>query len=82
MGRFQVRYDSRVLIYESKLFIRLATGLVGPLKSALEAVAMISWLLNNLSPSLAVWPDLVKYRHFGQKFEAFGNFWKVDLVLG
>ena len=42
MGRFQVRYDSRVLIYESKLFIRLATGLVGPLKSALEAVAMIS----------------------------------------
>ena len=28
MGCFQVRYDSRVVIYERKLFIRLATGLV------------------------------------------------------
>ena len=28
MGCFQVRYDSRVIIYERKLFIRLATGLV------------------------------------------------------
>ena len=28
MGCFQVRYDSRVLIYERKLFIRLATGCV------------------------------------------------------
>ena len=27
MGCFQVRYDSRVVIYERKLFIRLATGL-------------------------------------------------------
>ena len=26
MGYFQVRYDSRVLIYERKMFIRLATG--------------------------------------------------------
>ena len=26
MGCFQVRYDSRVVIYERKLFIRLATG--------------------------------------------------------
>ena len=26
MGYFQVRYDSRVIIYEHKLFIRLATG--------------------------------------------------------
>ena len=25
MGSFQVRYDSRVIIYERKLFIRLAT---------------------------------------------------------
>ena len=25
MGYFQVRYDSRVVIYERKLFIRLAT---------------------------------------------------------
>ena len=28
MGYFQVRYDSRVVNYEHKLFIRLATGLV------------------------------------------------------
>ena len=26
MGYFPVRYDSRVLIYERKMFIRLATG--------------------------------------------------------
>ena len=26
MGYFQVRYDSRVVIYERKMFIRLATG--------------------------------------------------------
>ena len=26
MGYFQVRYDSRVVIYERKLFIRLAAG--------------------------------------------------------
>ena len=26
MGYFPVRYDSRVVIYESKMFIRLATG--------------------------------------------------------
>ena len=26
MGCFQVRYDSRVVNYERKLFIRLATG--------------------------------------------------------
>ena len=26
MGYFPVRYDSRVVIYERKLFIRLATG--------------------------------------------------------
>ena len=29
MGYFQVRYDSRVVNYESKLFIRLATGVDG-----------------------------------------------------
>ena len=28
MGYFPVRYDSRVVIYECKMFIRLATGLV------------------------------------------------------
>ena len=26
MGYFQVRYDSRVVIYERKMFIRFATG--------------------------------------------------------
>ena len=33
MGYFQVRYDSRVVKYECKMFIRLATG-----KSTLEMV--------------------------------------------
>ena len=28
MGYFPVRYDSRVVIYERKMFIRWATGLV------------------------------------------------------
>ena len=28
LGYFQVRYNSRVVIYERKMFIRLATGLV------------------------------------------------------
>ena len=28
MGYFPVRYDSRVIIYKRKMFIRLATGLV------------------------------------------------------
>ena len=28
MEYFQVRYDSRVVIYERKMFIRLVTGLV------------------------------------------------------
>ena len=27
MGYFPVRYDSRVVIYERKIFIRLATGI-------------------------------------------------------
>ena len=29
MGYFPVRYDSRVVIYERKMFIRLATGHTG-----------------------------------------------------
>ena len=32
MGCFQVRYDSRVVNYEHKLFIRLATGESKPIK--------------------------------------------------
>ena len=28
MGYFPVRHDSRVVIYERKMFIRLATGVV------------------------------------------------------
>ena len=35
MGCFQVRYDSRVVIYERKIFIRLATG-AALLKRALK----------------------------------------------
>ena len=36
MECFQVRYDSRVRIYERKLFIRLATGKLGIMKFAFE----------------------------------------------
>ena len=32
MGCFKVRYDSRVVIYKGKLFIRLATGLLNRVK--------------------------------------------------
>ena len=28
MGYFPVRYDSRVVIYDRKMFIRLATGII------------------------------------------------------
>ena len=28
MGYFPVRYDSRVIIYDRKMFLRLATGVV------------------------------------------------------
>jgi len=35
MGYFTVRYDSRVVIYERKMFIRLATGVFGDLKITL-----------------------------------------------
>ena len=38
MGCFQVRYDSRVVIYEHKLFIRLATGRKIKNKNYLSAV--------------------------------------------
>ena len=34
MGYFQVRYDSRVVIYEHKLFIRLATEKIEPQEAA------------------------------------------------
>ena len=30
MGYFQVRYDSRVVIYDRRAFIRLATGRTAP----------------------------------------------------
>ena len=38
MGHFQVRYDSRVVIYDRKAFIRLATGLRQGLNLAIKMV--------------------------------------------
>ena len=46
MGYFQVRYDSRVVIYERKMFIRLATGKIFTyyykLSITLESLASLS----------------------------------------
>ena len=39
MRYFPVRYDSRVVIYEHKMFIRLATGLV-PMIITFKTVAI------------------------------------------
>ena len=51
MGYFPVRYDSRVIIYERKMFIRLATGL----KRGLNLPRPISLGANRLSLSLIVY---------------------------
>ena len=53
MGYFQVRYDSRVVIYEHKLYIRLATG--GP-QNVTENDAE-SFLLKSLLKFLLIWSD-------------------------
>ena len=42
MGYFQVRYDPRVIIYERKMFIRLATDLLMLLRIQLEEEANIN----------------------------------------
>ena len=39
MGYFQVRYDSRVVIYDHRAFIRLATG-EPPMKGSFEVVTL------------------------------------------
>ena len=47
MECFQVRYDSRVVIYERKLFIRLATGQLKNLRTILIPVRVslkYNWL--------------------------------------
>ena len=42
MGYFPVRYDSRVVIYERKMFIRLATGLqICPFDAGTEDYALV-----------------------------------------
>ena len=30
----------------------------------------------------SVWPDLSKFRHFGEHFKIFGNFWTVSFIFG
>ena len=47
MGSFQVRYNSRVVIYERKMFIRLATDVINNFMSSLPRYAKIKhsdWL--------------------------------------
>ena len=44
MGYFQVRYDSRVVNYNRRGFIRLATGL-DPLKENLSVEIMLCWCM-------------------------------------
>ena len=41
MGYFPVRYDFKVVIYERKMFIRLATGLHEPLSASKPFVFLI-----------------------------------------
>ena len=50
MGYFPVRYDSRAVIYERKMFIRLAIE-VGMLSSLSYTEALVP-CLGNISPSL------------------------------
>ena len=45
MGYFPVKYDSRVVIYERKLFIRLATGLKA--SGVLQCLPMASMIFLN-----------------------------------
>ena len=60
MGCFQVRYDSRVIIYECKLFIRLATYLSSCFSSVLSLNDMESHrgttadVINNFQSSYAI----------------------------
>ena len=49
MGYFQVRYDSRVVIYERKMFIRLATGVECEDSKNPWAVLVVKWSV--FSPS-------------------------------
>ena len=56
MGCFQVRYDSRVIIYERKLFIRLATGqtfLLRPFRIA--AIRYFTLLKDRYKMQLKYW---------------------------
>ena len=49
MGYFSVRYDSRVVIYEHKMFIRLATGKKGQYDGVLIKVkSNVSFQMKNL----------------------------------
>ena len=41
MGYFPVRYDSRVVIYERKMFIRLATDLFQALKCSIILLVLL-----------------------------------------
>ena len=46
MGYFPIRYDSRVAIYEPKMFIRLATGWLA-LKMCVAQVTERNPIINN-----------------------------------
>ena len=57
MGYFQVRYDSRVVNYERKLFIRLATGRGGT-KSIKNVDASCSYAnFDFQAPNYSAWSD-------------------------
>ena len=55
MGYFPVRYDSRVAIYERKLFIRLATVLTPPINPKIVRPQQSS--LSNMTRSILLPPS-------------------------
>ena len=76
MGYFQVRYDSRVVIYDHKMFIRLATALLSLLLLLLLRQAI--FYLNKLMKRFV---DLISLRESNQSKLANGDL-KSNIFVG
>ena len=57
---------------------RRVVDFVGGRQAAINIFLQEFWLAQNfndsISNSLAVWPDLAKFRHFGKSLQVFGKF--------
>ena len=89
MGYFPVSNDSRVVIYERKMFIRLATG-ISSSNPADRSVTSIRAIIVSRGIKIRkphkggarpVWSDLAKFRHFGKMLKVFGNSSRSYLVF-